>query len=217
MPMLLLWLFWDKKKSYGNLLEIKKKKIEIRLFNTSHRMQYYSSVLPEHLWPFCGSLASWGETTGSIYWQAESRKNTISWQKTSHPEQTSFLHRHTQPHTCMASSSSLFISAPLRKCPHLQHWSTSGACRQYSCMSLPCVEFLSACGSLPHRREKAWSPVSCSVCSEEEHAFLKFKPEHTAVLFLFLLISQGCGGLSGPGGKTTEKKSKKNNGGMVVF
>lgn len=51
-------------------------------------MQYYSSVLPEHLWPFCGSLASRGETTGPIYWQAQGRENTISWQKTSHPEQT---------------------------------------------------------------------------------------------------------------------------------
>ena len=32
----------------------------------------------------------------------------------------SFLHRHTQPRTCVASASSLFISARLRICPHLQ-------------------------------------------------------------------------------------------------
>ena len=32
----------------------------------------------------------------------------------------SFLHRHTQPHTCVASASSLFISAQLGIRPHLQ-------------------------------------------------------------------------------------------------
>lgn len=36
------------------------------------------------------SLAAWpaGGSAGPIYWQAQGRENTISWQKTSHPEQT---------------------------------------------------------------------------------------------------------------------------------
>lgn len=89
-----LLLQWQMKMKYMETCwkEIKKKKIEIRLFNTSYRMQCCSLVLPEHLWPFCGSLASWGETTGPIYWQAHSWENTISWQKTSHPEQTAHFY-----------------------------------------------------------------------------------------------------------------------------
>lgn len=81
-----LWL--EEKDLHWPILEIKKKKNEFRLSSTSYRMQCCSCVFPQHLWPFCGSQPGWGETTGPIYCQAQGRENTISWQKTSHPEQT---------------------------------------------------------------------------------------------------------------------------------
>lgn len=149
----------------------------------------------EHLWPLCTSLAGPGETTGPIYWQAQGRENTISWQKTSCPEQIPVS---TQTHTGMASFPSLCLCSA-------QEVSSPSALIRRVCMQALVMHVITLCGVFiclqffPRRRERARSPASCAVCSEEEHAFLKLNPEHTAALFRSRWLAEDVEGLSWPG------------------
>lgn len=94
-----------------------------------------------------------------------------------------FLHRHTQPHTGMASFPSLCLASA-------QEVSSPSALIRRVCMQALVMHVITLCGVFiclrffPRRRERTRSPASCAVCSEEEHAFLKLNPEHTAALFL---------------------------------
>lgn len=129
--------------------------------------------------------AQLGETTVPIYWQAQGRENTISCQKTSHPEQILILTQtYTHSHMHDRGLLSLYLCST-------QETSSPSALICHVCMQAVTMHVITLCGvficlwlSFPHRREKAWFPVGCSVCSEEEHAFLKLNPEHTAALFL---------------------------------
>lgn len=91
-----------------------------------------------------------------------------------------FLHRHTQPHTGMASFPSLCLCSA-------QEVSSPSALIRRVCMQALVMHVITLCGVFiclrffPRRRERARSPASCAVCSEEEHAFLKLNPEHTAL------------------------------------
>lgn len=129
------------------------------------------------------SVAAWpaGKTPqGGFIGRHRAGKKQLAGRRPPTLNKSSFLHRHTQPphawpwlHLCLSVllTGNILSVAIYQVCMQAQ-----------SCMSLPCVEFLSACGCFSHRREKAWVPVDCSVCSEEKHALLKFNPEHSAAL-----------------------------------
>lgn len=124
-------------------------------------MQCCSFVLLEHLWPFCSSLTSWGETAGPIYWQAQFWENTISWQKTSCPEQTSVsAQTYTQPHTGMAPVSPLYLRSTqesvLTFSTDLPRANAGGS---HAC-HYPARRFYLPVLFFPHRREKTCSPLS---------------------------------------------------------
>lgn len=172
-------------------------------------MQCCSAVLSEHLWPFSGSLAGWVDTTGPIYWQAEGWGNTSNWQRTSYPKPDLIsTHTHTatltplwpHPSLCLSplnSGNVRFVITDLRRV----HAVGSHACH-YAVW-----RFLSPCSSLSRpRKSEDWFPVGSCVCVFSGRiCIFKTQPWAHCCPVPFLLISQGYGGLSGPGDKNTAK------------
>lgn len=209
-PTLLLCLCWDSNKAYGNMLEIRLKKSWLNWdFATP---QTECSAVPLFSQSTCDlSVAAWpaGGAAGPIYWQAQGRENAISWQKTSHPEQTLIS---AQTYTASHLHGLALLSVYLRA---TQETSSPSALIQHVCMQAVVRHVITLCGVFiclwfsPPQEAESLLPCELQCVFRGRTCIFKTQPWAHCCPVPFPLISQGCGGLSGPGDRATEKKSKK--------